>query len=93
MPNPKPSIVLFAFLAAVITAFASMMISRFFISKDSGLVGGAMVFWYGIFGFLAGLFMAIVGQKWLNRHQLKVLNIVLGGANVVLIGWLFYRIQ
>ena len=91
MKKSVGSVILFVFLAAVAVAFLGMLSSRFFIPKDAGLAGGAMVLGYGVLGLLIGLVGALVGVRFLSPGQLHRFNLVLGAAVLLVAAWLTYR--
>lgn len=64
--------VLFILFSSLVFAIVAMMLSRFFIPKDVGLAGGAMVLFYGLFGLILGLVASLLLR---NRISLKLLQL------------------
>lgn len=62
----------FILFSSLVFAILAMMLSRFFIPKDVGLAGGAMVLFYGLFGLVIGLAASLIGR---NRLPIKFLQI------------------
>ncbi|MEM6800944.1 MAG: hypothetical protein AAF696_06040 [Bacteroidota bacterium] len=90
---PKLSLVLFFILFAFLTAILAMLLSRFFISQDSGLAGGASVLAYGLFGFIGGIIAAWLLKERMSAEQIGLFNKIGGGISIVLIIWLVIRFR
>ena len=63
--------IVFILLSSLVFAILAMMLSRFFIPKDVGLAGGAIVMFYGLFGLVIGLVASLIGR---NRLPIKFLQ-------------------
>lgn len=74
--------VLFILFSSLAAAAFAMIMSRFFIPKDVGLAGGAMVLGYGVIGLSIGLIISLLIRN-------KISNTVLLGINLVLFLFLF----
>ncbi len=93
MKKSKLLVGLFIFLTALSGWFLGMLLSRFFIPKSAGLVGAAMVFWYGLLGLFIGLLGAIIARKYINAKQLKWINGGLGLFVLFFVVWIGIRIN
>lgn len=74
--------VLFVLFSSLAVAAFAMIMSRFFIPKNVGLAGGAMVLGYGVIGLGIGLIISLLIRN-------KIPNKVLLGTNLVLFLFLF----
>lgn len=74
--------VLFILFSSLAAAAFAMIMSRFFIPKDVGLAGGAMVLGYGVLGLGIGLIISLLIRN-------KIPNKVVLGVNLVLFLFLF----
>jgi len=74
-------------LAAVPVGFAlgAWIGARFLIPANAGLAGGAMVFWYGLLGFVLAQVAAIVAIRALAPSRLKPVALVGAGLAMVLL--------
>ncbi len=68
---------LFVLLCGIVISILSMFVSKFFISKDVGLAGGAMVLFYGLVAMILGLIAAFFLKNKLNAKQIFYTNILL----------------
>ena len=90
---PKLSLLLFFILLAFLTAIFAMFLSRFFISQNSGLAGGASVIAYGLFGLIGGVIAAWLLKDRLTADQIGLFNKIGGGIFAILLIWLFIRFR
>lgn len=80
--------VLFIVFSSLACAVLAMFLSRFFIPKNVGLAGGAMVLFYGLIGLVIGLVISLIIR---NKLSAKVLL----GANILfslVVAWFVVRI-
>ncbi len=87
MSASKLIVALFIFLSSISGFIIGALISPFFIPENSGLVGGALVFWYAILGMLLGLIIGIVVWRFCTTKQLKIANWVMAVFSLAMIGW------
>ncbi len=66
-------------------AFGAWIGGRFLLPDNAGLVGGAMVFWYGLLGLLLALVAGVVAMRTLDASRLRPVAIVVAGLAVVLL--------
>jgi len=75
--------VLFILFSSLAAAVLAMIMSRFFIPKNVGLAGGAMVLGYGVIGLGIGLIISLFIRN-------KVPSKIMLGTNIVLFFFLFF---
>lgn len=80
--------VLFVFFSAIVCAFGAMMLSRLFISKSSGLAGGAEVLGWGIMGLVGGIVLALVLKNKISPGGLKTATLILGLGSIAAVFFL-----
>ncbi len=68
--------IVFILFSSLVFAILAMMLSRFFIPKNVGLAGGAMVLFYGLFGLILGLVTGLLLRNRLSIIFLQVSNAV-----------------
>ncbi len=68
--------VVFILFSSLVIAVLMMMLSRFFIPKNVGLAGGAMVLFYGLFGFILGLMASLALRNRLSIKYLQKSNAI-----------------
>lgn len=68
--------IVFILFSSLVFAILAMMLSRFFIPKNVGLAGGAMVLFYGLFGLIVGLVASLVLRNRLSIKFLQLSNAV-----------------
>jgi hypothetical protein len=68
--------IVFILFSSLVFAILAMMLSRFFIPKNVGLAGGAMVLLYGLFGLILGLVVSLVLRNRLSMKFLQLGNTV-----------------
>ena len=68
--------IVFILFSSLVFAILAMMLSRFFIPKNVGLAGGAMVLFYGLFGLIVGLVASLVLRNRLSIKFLRLSNAV-----------------
>lgn len=66
-------------------AFGAWIGGRFLVPDNAGLVGGAMVFWYGLLGLLLALVAGVVAIRMLDAARLRSVALVVAGLAVVLL--------
>ncbi len=95
MLTPRWVWVLLLVLAAIPIGFAvgAWIGARFLIPADAGLVGGAMLFWYGVLGMVLALVAGIIAIRGLGPSPLKLLALVAAGLAVVLLALVGLRIN
>ena len=79
--------VLFIIFSSLAFAILAMFLSRYFIPKNVGLAGGAMVLFYGLIGWVIGLIVS-----FLLRNRLS--GAIILGCNIVfalLVAWVGMR--
>ena len=91
MQAKKPLLlrILFVFFFTICTGFIAGFLSRFFVSKDAGLAGGAIVLFYIIAGLIIGLVLSLILLRILRLQPFKILTAVvslLGITALVLFG-------
>lgn len=89
----KLSLLLFFSLFALLTAIVAMFLSRFFISQNSGLAGGASVLAYGLFGLIGGIIAAWILKDRMSAEQIGLFNKIGGGIMVILLIWIIIRFR
>lgn len=77
-------------LASILPGFVlgSWLGARFFVGPNAGLVGGAMVFWYGVLGMLAALVVAALLLRYLVVPARRVAATLLAAVTLGLLTWL-----
>ncbi|MBX2874217.1 MAG: hypothetical protein KTR30_19010 [Saprospiraceae bacterium] len=70
--------VIFILFSSLVFAVLAMMLSRFFIPKNVGLAGGAMVLFYGLFGLIIGMIGSIAIRNKLPLKFLQISNAIFG---------------
>ncbi len=93
MSKSKLSISLFVILFSIVGFFIGTLLSRFFIPKNVGLAGGAMVLGYGVLGLFIGLVGSLIIQRYMNSGQLRTMNILGGLFSLAMIGWITYKMK
>ena len=91
MQAKKPLLlrILFIFFFTICTGFIAGFLSRFFVSKDAGLAGGAIVLFYVLAGLIIGLVLSIFLLRILRLQPFKIVTAVvslLGVMALVLFG-------
>ena len=80
--------IFFVIFSSLACAILVMNLSRFFIPKNAGLAGGAMVLFYGLGGLVIGLIISMVLRNKLSSSILLGSNIVFS----ILITWFGLKI-
>lgn len=95
MKTPHKLWAVLLLLAAVPVGFAlgAWLGARLLMPDNAGLVGGAMVFWYGLTGLVVALVVAIVGIRVLDASRLKTVALVAAGLAAVLLALAGFRIN
>ena len=65
--------------------------ARYFVTRADGLVGGAMVLWYGVLGAVIFLVAGIILGAKFRRSVLRVTALALTGLSITLYGLASYR--
>lgn len=79
--------IIFYVFFSVFCAVVGMNISRFFIPANAGLVAGAMVLWYGIFGLLIGIIASFFICRKAESKTLLIANLIM----LVILGVFFVK--
>lgn len=66
----------FILFSSLVFAVLAMILSRFFIPKNVGLAGGAMVLFYGLFGLIIGLLISLALRNRLSLKSLQISNAI-----------------
>lgn len=77
-------------LASLLPGFVlgSWLGAKFFVGPDAGLVGGAIVFWYGVLGMLAALVGAVLLVRFLAVPARRIAAMLLAAVTLALLAWL-----
>lgn len=84
--------ILFVIFLAIDFSALGVIIGRLSLDSSDAIIGGAVIFWYLLAGFAAGLTAGIILSGILSEKSLKILNSVLGIIAISFVTFIILRI-
>jgi len=93
MPKSIFATVLFLLFSAIFGGIIGLFSAKFFIPKDVGLAGGAMVLFYGLIGLVVGLIIALIFRTRISKTWITRLNIAFAIVTITFGIWIYQEIR